>query len=64
MRRKIRMMKKLFLRIAMSCTINWILWFIVIIGMALNIWNISFYKCLTIFLFVEVMLLDINVIER
>lgn len=64
MRKKIRMLKRLFLRIASSCVINWTLWFIVVIGMIFDVWNMTFYKCLAVFLFLEVLFVDINCVDR
>lgn len=58
--RKIDLIKRLFVRIASSYTINWLLFFIVGIGMIFNIWSITFYKVLSIFLLLEVLSVDIN----
>ena len=58
--RKIDLIKRLFVRIASSYTINWLLLFVVGIGMIFNIWSITFYKVLSIFLLLEVLSVDIN----
>lgn len=58
--RKIDLIKRLFVRIASSYTISWLLFFIVGIGMIFNIWSITFYKVLSIFLLLEVLSVDIN----
>lgn len=60
MRRKIRMIKKLLLKISSSYTINWILFFVVLIGMIFNVWSITFYKVISIFTLIEVLFVDIN----
>lgn len=60
MRKKIKLLKRLFLRIASSYTINWLLLFIVGIGMIFNIWSVTFYKVLSIFLLLEVIFVDVN----
>lgn len=58
--RKIDLIKRLFVRIASSYTINWLLLFVVGIGMIFNIWSITFYKVLSIFMLLEVLSVDIN----
>lgn len=60
MRKKIRMIKKLFLKISSSYTINWILLFIVLFGMLFDVWNTTSYKIFVIFFLLEVLFIDIN----
>lgn len=64
MRRKINMIKRLFLKIASSYTINWVLLFIVLLGILFNVWNSTSYKIFVIFFILEVLFIDINGLRR
>lgn len=60
MRRKIRRLKKLFLTIAESSLINWIIFFAIIVGIVFNIIPVTGYKIMLIIVCLEVLILDAN----
>ena len=60
MRRKIEKLKELFLTISKSNLINWIAFFVTILGVAFNVIPITGYKILVIFIFLEVLMLNAN----
>lgn len=60
MRRKIEKLKELFLTISRSNLINWIAFFVTILGVVFNVIPITGYKILLIFTFLEVLMLNAN----
>lgn len=60
MRRKIEKLKELFLTISRSNLINWIAFFVTILGVVFNVISITGYKILLIFTFLEVLMLNAN----
>ena len=62
MKRKIRMLKKLFLTISASSVLNWIMLLVGIIGMIVGFSSV-FYKVMFVVLSLEVLFLDANYFE-
>ena len=62
MKRKIRMLKRLFLSISASTVLNWIMLLIGVIGMIVGFSHV-FYKAMFIVLSLEVLFLDVNYFE-
>lgn len=58
--RKIEKLKELFLTISKSNLINWIAFFITILGIVFNVIPIIGYKILVIIIFLEVLMLNAN----
>lgn len=58
--RKIEKLKELFLTISKSNLINWIAFFITILGIVFNVIPIIGYKTLVIIIFLEVLMLNAN----
>lgn len=60
MKRKLRAFKHLFLTIARSSAINWIIFLTMIAGVVFNLFGLTFYKFMVIFLCLEVLFVDAN----
>lgn len=58
--RKIEKLKELFLTISKSNLINWIAFFITILGIVFNVIPIIGYKILVIIIFLEILMLNAN----
>ena len=56
--------KRIFLIISSSSVINWILFIIAIVSIALNYSNIIIYKIAAVFFVLEVMFLNANRYDR
>lgn len=62
MKRKIRMLKRLFLTISASSVLNWIMTLIGLVGMIIGFSPI-YYKVMFVLLSLEVLFLDVNYFE-
>lgn len=60
MKRKIEKFKGLFLTIARSSVINWIIFLVLIVGLVFNLFGGGFYKTLSLFFALEVMFINAN----
>lgn len=60
MKRKIEKLKELFLIISKSNLINWIAFFVTILGVVFNVIPMTGYKILVIYIFLEVLMLNAN----
>ena len=60
MKRKIELFKRLFLTIARSSVINWIIALVLIVALVFNLFGLGFYKVLTVFLCLEVLFINAN----
>ena len=60
MKRKIEKFKELFLTIARSSVINWIIFLVLIIGLVFNLFGRGFYRMLSLFFALEVMFINAN----
>lgn len=60
MKRKIEKFKGLFLTIARSSVINWIIFLVLIIGLVFNLFGRGFYRMLSLFFALEVMFINAN----
>lgn len=60
MKRKINMLKRLFLTISSSCAINWLIFFILLVIVIFNLLTIGVYKAICILLCMELLFVNVN----
>lgn len=60
MKKKIEMLKSLFLAISRSSVINWAILLVLIIGLIFDLFGLLFYKTIALFVCLEVMFLNAN----
>ncbi len=60
MKQKIKLLKKIFYRFSRSYILNYLIFFLLVIGMIFNLYGISTYKCLCILFWLELMFTNVN----
>lgn len=60
MKRKINMLKRLFLTMSSSCAINWLIFFILLVSVIFNLLTIGVYKAICILLCMELLFVNVN----
>lgn len=63
MKKKINLLKKLFLRVAQSSAINWFVLLLLIMGTVFNWYGLLVYKILCFIFILEILFLDANKIN-
>ena len=60
MKRKWELFKSLFLTYSRSSVINWIVFFLLIIGMIFNLYSITTYKIVSVLFMLEILIINAN----
>ena len=60
MKRKWELFKSLFLTYSRSSVINWIVFFLLIIGMIFNLYSITTYKIISVLFMLEILIINAN----